>query len=190
MASRTVSRCLTSNFRTSKTIFPLLRPYPRLPRTLQPSVRRLVHTIPRPPQPSSEDTSEASSSTSSETIPRKLLEPHYNLSFTCVPCGSRSHHQVSKQGYHKGSVLITCPDCRNRHVISDNLNIFGDRKITVEDILREKGQLVKRGTLGEDGNIELWQEDAEGAAAKFAEDEAARKLREDRDPSKPARFFF
>jgi protein import protein ZIM17 len=40
------------------------------------------------------------------------------------------------------------------------LNIFGDRKFTVEDLMREKGQLVKRGSLGEDGDIEFWPEEA------------------------------
>lgn len=44
-------------------------------------------------------------------------------------------------------------------MISDHLNIFGDRKITVEDLMREKGQLVKRGSLGEDGDIEFWPEE-------------------------------
>ena len=84
---------------------------------------------------------------------------YYQLSFTCKPCGHRSHHNVSKQAYHHGSTLITCPSCRNRHVISDHLNIFGDRKVTIEDIMREKGQLVKRGSLGEDGDIEFWPDD-------------------------------
>jgi mitochondrial protein import protein ZIM17 len=73
-----------------------------------------------------------------------------------MPCGERSSHKISKQGYHHGSVLITCPSCRNRHVISDHLQIFGDRKVTVEDLMREKGRLVKKGTLGEDGDIEFW----------------------------------
>ena len=34
--------------------------------------------------------------------------------------------------------------------------IFGDRKVTVEELLKEKGQLVKKGTLGEDGDLEFW----------------------------------
>jgi protein import protein ZIM17 len=55
-------------------------------------------------------------------------------------------------------VLITCPSCRNRHVISDHLNIFGNRSVTVEDLMRERGRLVKRGTLGEDGDIEFWED--------------------------------
>ncbi|KAH8165372.1 hypothetical protein CIB48_g2865 [Xylaria polymorpha] len=121
------------------------------------------------------------------TKTRKQLEPHYKLAFTCVPCGHRSSHTVSKQGYHHGSVLISCPSCRIRHVISDNLNIFGDRKITVEDLLREKGQLVKRGTLGEDGDIEFWEdtpaESADGASLTEGEEQDAKRLRETRDPS-------
>lgn len=62
---------------------------------------------------------------------------------------------MSKQGYHHGSVLITCPGCSNRHVISDHLNIFGDKKVTVEDLLREKGQGITKGVLDENGDIEF-----------------------------------
>lgn len=135
---------------------PHLRPYPSLPRTLQPAQfsRRYAHAIPKPSRPAPP----ASSSASEEIKQRKLQEPHYELTFTCVPCSERSTHTVSKQGYHKGSVLITCPSCRNRHIISDNLNIFGNRKITVEDLMKERGQLVKRGTLGEDGDVEFWED--------------------------------
>lgn len=52
--------------------------------------------------------------------PEKLV---YKMTFTCKPCSARSTHEVSKQGYHHGSVLITCPDCKNRHVISDHLKV-------------------------------------------------------------------
>lgn len=132
---------------------------------------RLAHSIPKPrrvqPKPNSEtDAASAGGSDAAQQQPksegqRPKIESsaYYQLSFTCVPCGHRSHHNVSKQGYHTGSTLITCPECRNRHVISDHLGIFGDKKITVEDILREKGQLVKRGSLGEDGDIEFWPDD-------------------------------
>ncbi|KAI1149311.1 DNL zinc finger-domain-containing protein [Nemania diffusa] len=187
MASLLASRCLTAILRAPKVVStPFLRPYPGLPRTLQPMGRRLAHTIPKPTR-----TPQAQGAYSSKS--RKEREPHYELRFTCVPCGDRSAHTVSKQGYHHGSVLITCPVCRNRHVISDNLNIFGDRKITVEDLLREKGQLVKRGTLGEDGDIEFWPDASTappgvaeaGAASAEGEGEGdeARRLRETRDPS-------
>lgn len=49
--------------------------------------------------------------------------PAYELTFTCKPCQHRSTHNISKQGYHKGSVLITCPGCSNRHIMSDHLKV-------------------------------------------------------------------
>ncbi|KAH7027312.1 DNL zinc finger-domain-containing protein [Microdochium trichocladiopsis] len=159
-ASRLSSRSVT---RSQAQIHPTWSPFSR------PAIFRLAHTIPKPPRqpPVSAPQTNPNNSTSeqpSEVKARKLVEPHYQLTFTCVPCSERSTHVVSKQGYHRGSVLITCPSCRNRHVISDHLNIFGDRKMTVEDLMREKGQLVKRGTLGEDGDVEFWQDDTADAA--------------------------
>lgn len=124
----------------SRTALPL-----PLPATRIPSTARLAHSIPRPV-------------TDKPKKPNTPKQPTYELTFTCLPCGSRSAHHVSKQGYHHGSVLITCPSCRNRHVISDHLNIFGNRSLTVEDLMREKGRLVKRGTLGEDGDVEFWED--------------------------------
>lgn len=91
----------------------------------------------RPSSPSSRSLSSAvvrhNSTASTPTDRRRVLshtpptraeqEPAYELTFTCKPCQSRSTHRVSKQGYHKGTVLITCPDCKNRHVISDHLKV-------------------------------------------------------------------
>jgi mitochondrial protein import protein ZIM17 len=108
--------------------------------------------IPRPPQT-------VPIGAGSKQPPHHWPKPYYQLTFTCLPCGHRSSHNISKQGYHRGSVLISCPSCRNRHVISDHLKIFGDRDITVEDLMKEKGRLVKKGTLGEDGDIEFWRDE-------------------------------
>ncbi|KAI1775657.1 DNL zinc finger-domain-containing protein [Hypoxylon cercidicola] len=200
MASTFFTRLFNPILRSSRSISSsVLRPCPCLPRTLQPTARRFAHSIPKPRSPAPSAT--ASSSSSSETKSRKLLEPHYELTFTCVPCGDRSTHIISKQGYHKGSVLITCPSCRNRHVISDHLNIFGNRKITVEDLMREKGQLVKRGTLGEDGDVEFWEDgtmterrggspsgsssstEVKNELDTLSEEESATRSREAKDPS-------
>lgn len=131
---------------------------------------RAAHSIPRPPAPEARKpqvpNEDLSSEPASEGERPEIANPaYYQLSFTCVPCSHRSHHNISKQGYHTGSILITCPSCRNRHVISDHLNIFGDRKITVEDLMREKGRLVKRGSLGEDGDIEFWPDEESTAAS-------------------------
>ncbi|EFZ00371.1 DNL zinc finger domain protein [Metarhizium robertsii] len=152
-----------------------LRAIPLQPSTFRsakpfsPIVIRAAHSIPRPPKkpvylnPEAEAQANDSSEAPASEGERPEVNPaYYQLSFTCVPCGHRSHHNVSKQGYHTGSVLITCPSCRNRHVISDHLNIFGERKVTVEDLMRERGRLVKRGSLGEDGDIEFWPEETSG----------------------------
>ncbi|KAM3434562.1 hypothetical protein NHJ13734_005953 [Beauveria thailandica] len=162
----------------------LLRPCPSpsAVTTRHPTLQllRAAHTIPRPPPPSERAKTEPSATTAAEPPawqpedapasegerPEPKNPAYYQLSFTCVPCGHRSHHNVSKQGYHTGSTLITCPGCRNRHVISDHLNIFGDRKVTVEDLMREKGRLVKRGSLGEDGDIEFWPDEEQQADTK------------------------
>ncbi|KAH6650344.1 DNL zinc finger-domain-containing protein [Chaetomium tenue] len=98
-------------------------------------------------------------------------QPHYELTFTCRPCDTRSRHRVSKQGYHHGSVLIACPSCKNRHVISDHLRIFGDTAMTVEDLLREKGELVKKGTLGEEGDLEFWDDGTSSVREPWVEKE-------------------
>lgn len=83
------------------------------------------------------------------------LQPAYQLTFTCRPCQTRSAHRVTKQGYHHGTTLITCPSCKARHLISDHLKIFSDKRVTLEDILEKKlengktlGDLMKKGKLG------------------------------------------
>lgn len=87
---------------------------------------------------------------------RRKNEEAYRIAFTCKPCGHRSTHRMSKQGYHRGTVLIQCPSCQSRHVMSDHLGIFFDKKTTLEDILQEKGQTLTHGYT--DGNMEFWDD--------------------------------
>ncbi|EJP68942.1 uncharacterized protein CRV24_000922 [Beauveria bassiana] len=184
MASRTASsllRHLRPSALRQTTASHLLRSSPSAVASRHPTLLllRAAHTIPRPPRPSERVKAEPSAAAAESPAwqpeeapasegerPEPKNPAYYQLSFTCVPCGHRSHHNVSKQGYHTGSTLITCPGCRNRHVISDHLNIFGDRKVTVEDLMREKGRLVKRGSLGEDGDIEFWPDEEQEADTK------------------------
>ncbi|RMY57917.1 hypothetical protein D0863_12452 [Hortaea werneckii] len=97
-----------------------------------------------------------------EIAARKAQEPAYEMTFTCRACLERSSHRITKQAYHFGTTLITCPGCKNRHLISDHLKIFSDKNITLEDILKEKGRYLKKGRLGEDGDIEFFDEKQTG----------------------------
>lgn len=87
---------------------------------------------------------------------RRRSEEAYQIHFTCKPCGERSSHRMSKQGYHRGTVLIQCPSCDNRHVMSDHLGIFFDKRTTLEDLLKERGQTLTHGHT--DGNLEFWED--------------------------------
>ncbi|KAK8227597.1 DNL zinc finger-domain-containing protein [Phyllosticta capitalensis] len=90
--------------------------------------------------------------------------PAYNLTFTCRVCTTRSAHRITKQGYHEGTVLVSCPGCKNRHLISDHLKVFQDQSVSLEDILkqasegRREGVSLKRGALSSDGDLELWDD--------------------------------
>ena len=166
-ALRTLSRSTAPHasrpFRTltTHTCFPRRQP-------LSASFRRFNSTTTNPlSQPPSSTPSEPKSNAYSKPLTNRVsspsteprpAQPEYQITFTCTPCGTRSSHHVSKQGYHYGSTLITCPECRNRHIISDHLNIFGDKSMTIEDLMRERGQLVKKGTLSEDGDVEFWED--------------------------------
>ena len=84
--------------------------------------------------------------------------PAYEFTFTCKPCLHRSAHRISKQGYHHGSVLITCPSCKNRHIVSDHLRIFSEEGFSIEEAMRKSGELFRKGTLGPDGDVEIWKD--------------------------------
>lgn len=156
----------------------------------QPSARCLS-TLPRRPQPLYAlaksktsirplrfNSSLAVPQSEAATLSQRPSQPSYQLTFTCKPCKHRSAHIITKHGYHKGTVLIKCPSCSNRHVISDHLKIFMDEKSTLEDILRKKAgteeditKLLKKGKLGMrqgdiigregDEDIEFWDDGTE-----------------------------
>ncbi len=136
-ALRTLSRLTRSSPRFAPTT--LIFPIPRKP--LSPILSALRYrafsSIPRlrtssqgPTKPA-EPSPDSSASHSSPPAPSRPPQPEYQLTFTCTPCGTRSTHRISKQGYHHGSVLITCPECRNRHVISDHLQVCSPQSLSI-----------------------------------------------------------
>ncbi|KZV72429.1 zf-DNL-domain-containing protein [Peniophora sp. CONT] len=104
---------------------------------------------------------DSGATTTTNKIQLEQPEPRLSITFTCtVPdCGTRSSHQFSKRSYTSGIVLVECPGCKNRHLIADHLGWFKDsmndgKMRTVEDIMREKGESVRRGALTAGGDIE------------------------------------
>lgn len=83
---------------------------------------------------------------SQEAQEEEPVDPKHQLliGFTCEVCKDRSHHIMSKLAYTKGVVLIECPGCKNRHLIADNLGWFRDQRTTVEDLVKEKGEAVRK----------------------------------------------
>ncbi|KAI7879881.1 zf-DNL-domain-containing protein [Lichtheimia hyalospora FSU 10163] len=73
------------------------------------------------------------------------------IGFTCEVCKERSHHVMSKLAYTKGVVLIECPGCKNRHLIADNLGWFRDSTTTVEDLVKEKGEAIRKVIVDDKG---------------------------------------
>ena len=41
------------------------------------------------------------------------------------------------------------------------MQIFSDKRITLEDIMKEKGQLIKTGNLSAEGDVEFWDDGTE-----------------------------
>ncbi|KAI6001247.1 DNL zinc finger-domain-containing protein [Pisolithus albus] len=90
-------------------------------------------------------------------------EPRLAIAFTCAveKCNHRSAHTFTKRAYASGVVIIQCPNCKNRHLIADNLGWFKDtmedgKLKNIEDILRTRGESVRKAKLDSvDGDIEF-----------------------------------
>ncbi|KAF8074594.1 DNL zinc finger-domain-containing protein [Lyophyllum atratum] len=98
--------------------------------------------------------------TTAQPLPEEV-EARLSMTFTCTApdCGERSTHQFSRRAYERGVVLVQCPGCKNRHLIADHLGWFKEdtkegKLPTVEDILRERGETVRRGRLDAGGVVE------------------------------------
>ena len=107
------------------------------------------------------------------------VDQQYIIAFTCKKCNTRSSHTFSKQAYTKGTVAIQCPGCKNRHLIADNLGVFKDQRINIEDLLKAKGESVATGT--EDLVFEDIPESLRNTIGHYAKDAPEEFRRDDDD---------
>ena len=85
-------------------------------------------------------TSTSTSASASNPIDKELL-----LQFTCNICNNRSSHNISKQAYDHGTVVVQCPSCKSRHLIADNLGFMEyNKKFNLEEYLKHHyGQSIE-----------------------------------------------
>ncbi|KAJ2787495.1 hypothetical protein GGI15_000682 [Coemansia interrupta] len=82
-------------------------------------------------------------STTASAAAADPAQPRMLIAFTCKVCNHRQHKTMSKQAYTSGVVLMQCDSCKNRHLIADHLGWFRNSAVTIQDIMREKGEDVR-----------------------------------------------
>jgi protein import protein ZIM17 len=65
-------------------------------------------------------------------------------SFVCKKCETRNTKKFSKRSYKEGIVIIRCDGCKNLHLIADNLGWFEDGNVNIEDLMKRKGEEVRK----------------------------------------------
>ena len=85
----------------------------------------------------------------------KGLEGKLLIQYTCShsPCERAEEERTSKKvisklSYDEGVVLVKC-QCDKFHLIADHLGFFEDESKTIEDIMREKGESIRKLTAKE-----------------------------------------
>nr|XP_033341597.1 DNL-type zinc finger protein-like [Megalopta genalis] len=79
------------------------------------------------------------------------------LEFTCKKCNHRSSKLISKTAYEQGVVIVRCDNCKNNHLIADNIGWFEELKDVrnIEKFLLKKDKVVTRVMNDVEGYVEI-----------------------------------
>lgn len=58
--------------------------------------------------------------------------------------------------------------------MADHLGVFGDKNVTIEDLMREQGKNVRKGWLSGDGEVEVWEDGSETKYESISDKDAKR----------------
>lgn len=95
--------------------------------------------------------------------------------FTCTHCNTRSAKQFTEKAYKYGVVIATCPGCKNKHLIADNLGFFADEEEgwNIETAMEKLGENVRVATTND-----VFELSVEDIYTKEAIDEAVKNARD------------
>lgn len=83
------------------------------------------------------------------SLPLARVAPRrFRLLFTCKVCEHRNLNMISRIAYQQGIVIVTCPGCTSRHLISDKTGLL-DYGLWDVEMLAQHGESVTR--LSPDG---------------------------------------
>jgi len=147
----------------------VVRCVPQRPHHLAAFAVRLNHTSSDKPASSTPSSPSVTTSlTEGQNVPAAPaeidpIEPRLSLTFTCTydECNRRSTHTFTRRAYERGIVIVQCPGCEKRHLIADHIGWFKEitedgKQRTIEDLLRDRGEKVRRGKLDADGLIQYY----------------------------------